>query len=73
MLTLYVTIVQRWHGKVIQSLADDTTERVWNREKAPRLGAEIQRVAQKKLRQLYRICFVWTRQGPADAEIMDCR
>jgi plasmid maintenance system killer protein len=37
---------------VIQSFADDTTERVWNREKAPRLGAEIQRAAQKKLRQL---------------------
>ena len=37
---------------MIQSFADDTTERVWNREKAPRLGAEIQRAAQKKLRQL---------------------
>jgi toxin HigB-1 len=92
---------------VIQSFADDTTERVWNREKAaPRLGAEIQRAAQKKLRQLnaadnindlrvppgnrleklvgnrvgqysirindqYRICFVWTKQGPADVEITD--
>jgi toxin HigB-1 len=75
-------------------------EQVWNREKAPRLSAEIQRAAQKKLRQLnaadnindlrippgnnrleklagnragqqsirindhYRICFVWTKQGP---------
>jgi toxin HigB-1 len=91
---------------VIQSFADDTTERVWNRETAPRLGAEIQRAAQKKLRQLnaadnindlrvppgnrleklvgnrigqysirindqYRICFVWTKQGPADVEITD--
>jgi antitoxin HigA-1 len=34
---------------VIQSFADDTTERVWNRETAPRLGAEMQRAAQKKL------------------------
>jgi toxin HigB-1 len=91
---------------VIQSFADDTTEQVWNREKAPRLGADLQRAAQKKLRQLnaadnindlrippgnrleklagnragqhsirindqYRICFVWTRQGPADVEITD--
>lgn len=91
---------------MIQSFADDTTEQVWNREKAPRLGAEIQRAAQKKLRQLnaadnindlrvppgnrleklvgnpvgqysirindqYRICFVWTKQGPADVEITD--
>jgi toxin HigB-1 len=91
---------------VIQSFADETTERVWNREKAPRLGMDIQRAAQKKLRQLnaadnindlrippgnrleklagnlagqhsirindqYRICFVWTKQGPADVEITD--
>ena len=91
---------------MIQSFADDTTERVWNREKAPRLGPDIQRAAQKKLRQLnaadnindlrippgnrleklagnragqhsirineqYRICFVWTKQGPADVEITD--
>ncbi len=82
------------------------TQRVWNRENASRLGADIQRAAQKKLRQLnaadsindlrvppgnrleklvgnragqysirindqYRICFVWTRQGPADVEITD--
>jgi proteic killer suppression protein len=91
---------------VIQSFADDTTERVWNRERAPRLGAEIQRAEQKKLRQLsaadnindlrvpsgnrlkklvgkrvgqhsirindqYGICFVWTKQRPADVEITD--
>jgi proteic killer suppression protein len=91
---------------LIQSFADDTTERVWNREKAPRLGTDLQRAAQKKLRQLnaagnindlrippgnrleklagnragqhsirindqYRICFVWTKQGPADVEITD--
>ena len=91
---------------MIQSFADDTTEQVWNRENAPRLGADIQRAAQKKLRQLnaadnindlrippgnrlekiagdrtgqhsirindqYRICFVWTKQGPADVEITD--
>jgi toxin HigB-1 len=93
---------------VVQSLADETTERVWNREKAPRLGMDIQRAAQKKLRQLnaadnindlrippgnrlgklagnragqhsirindqYRICFVRTKQGPADVEITDYR
>ena len=91
---------------MIQSFADETAERVWNREKAPRLGADIQRAAHKKLRQLnaadnindlrippenrleklvgnragqhsirindqYRICFVWTKQGPADVEIAD--
>jgi toxin HigB-1 len=90
---------------VIQSFAGDITERVWNRENA-RLGAELQRAAQKKLRQLnaadnihdlrippgnrleklvgnragqhsirindqYRICFVWTKQGPAEVEIND--
>jgi toxin HigB-1 len=98
--------VCRYHGKVIQSFADEMTERVWNRERAPRLGTDIQRAAQKKLRQLnaadnindlrippgnrleklvgsragqhsirindqYRICFVWTKQGPADVEITD--
>jgi toxin HigB-1 len=91
---------------VIQSFADDTTERVWRRENVPRLGADLQRAAQKKLRQLnaadnindlrippgnrleklvgnragqhsirvngqYRICFVWTSQGPAEVEITD--
>lgn len=91
---------------MIQSFADETTEWVWNREKAPRLGMDIQRAAQKKLRQLnaadnindlrippgnrleklvgnragqhsirindqYRICFVWTKQGPAAVEITD--
>lgn len=91
---------------MIQSFADEATERVWNREKAPRLGTDMQRAAQKKLRQLnaadnindlrippgnrleklagnragqhsirindqYRICFVWTKQGPADVEITD--
>jgi toxin HigB-1 len=106
MLTLDVTNASRYYKKVIQSFADDTTERVWNRERAPRLGADMQRAAQKKLRQLnaannindlrippgnrleklagnragqhsirindqYRICFVWTKQGPADVEITD--
>jgi proteic killer suppression protein len=91
---------------VIQSFADDRTERIWNRERTPRLGADMQRAAQKKLRQLnaannindlrippgnrleklagnragqqsirindqYRICFVWTKQGPAEVEITD--
>lgn len=37
---------------MIQSFADDTTRRVWNRENVPRLGPDIQRAAQKKLRQL---------------------
>jgi proteic killer suppression protein len=106
MLTLDVTNVRRFHVRVIESFADDATERVWKREKVPRLGADLQRAAQKKLRQLnaadnindlrvppgnrlekrvgnragqhsirindqYRICFVWTRQGPADVEITD--
>lgn len=91
---------------MIQSFADDMTRRVWNRENAPRLGSDLQRAAQKKLRQLnaagnlndlhippgnrleklvgnragqysirvndqYRICFVWTEQGPINVEITD--
>ena len=91
---------------MIQSFADDTTERFWNRKRALCLGADLQRAAQKKLRQLnaadnindlrippgnkleklagnrvgrysirindqYRICFAWTKQGPADVEITD--
>lgn len=34
------------------SFADSTTERVWLRERAPRLRLELQRGAQKKLRLL---------------------
>ena len=89
---------------MIQSFADDTTERVWNREKAPRLGTDLQHAAQKKqlnaagnindlrippgnrleklagnragqhsirINDQYRICFVWTKQGPADVQIAD--
>jgi toxin HigB-1 len=37
---------------VIQSFADQTTERVWRRERASRLGSDVQRAVQKKLRQL---------------------
>jgi proteic killer suppression protein len=36
----------------IQSFADARTERVWRRQRTPRLGAEVQRAAQKKLRLL---------------------
>lgn len=37
---------------MIQSFADEQTRRVWYRIHAPRLGADVQRAAQKKLRQL---------------------
>lgn len=37
---------------MIQSFANDMTRQVWNRESVPRLGTDIQRAAQKKLRQL---------------------
>lgn len=37
---------------MIQSFADATTEKVWLRERAPHLGPELQRGAQKKLRML---------------------
>ena len=36
----------------IQSFADASTEKVWCRERTARLGADIQRAAQKKLRLL---------------------
>ncbi len=36
----------------IQSFADVSTEKVWRRERTARLGADIQRAAQKKLRLL---------------------
>lgn len=52
MLTLDVTNARQYYGGVVQSFADDMTGRVWNRENAPRLGPDIQRAAQKKLRQL---------------------
>lgn len=37
---------------MIQSFADGTTEKVWRRERVPRLGLALQRGAQKKLRML---------------------
>lgn len=37
---------------MIQSFANETTRKVWTREHAPRLGPEVQRAAQKKLRLL---------------------
>lgn len=37
---------------MIQSFGDEQTRRVWERRQAPRLGAEVQRAAQKKLRML---------------------
>jgi proteic killer suppression protein len=37
---------------VIQSFADEQTRKVWQRQHVPRLGSDIQRAAQKKLRLL---------------------
>jgi proteic killer suppression protein len=37
---------------VIQSFADKTIERIWLREITKRIGPEVQRLAQRKLRQL---------------------
>jgi proteic killer suppression protein len=37
---------------MIQSFADDVTQKVWMRERVSRLGLELQRGAQKKLRLL---------------------
>ena len=46
-MTLRVTI-----DRVIQSFADKATEQIWKRERARRYGPEVQRAAQRKLRQL---------------------
>lgn len=91
---------------MIQSFADDRTERVWKREHERSLGKDLQRAAQKKLRVLnaagtlqdlrqppgnrleklkkertgqhsirindqWRICFIWTANGPEQVEITD--
>lgn len=91
---------------MIQSFADKATEQVWRRETTKRIRPGIQRLAQRKLRQLnaaeslndlrvppgnrleplkgsrrgqhsirvndqFRICFRWTRNGPADVELTD--
>lgn len=37
---------------MIRSFADEQTERVWRRQHVPRLGTDVQRAAQKKLRLL---------------------
>ena len=37
---------------MIRSFADETTRKVWLRQRAPRLGPDLQRAAQKKLRLL---------------------
>jgi proteic killer suppression protein len=37
---------------VIQSFADKTTERIWLREITERIGPDVRRLAQRKLRQL---------------------
>jgi proteic killer suppression protein len=37
---------------VIQSFSDATTEKVWARQRVARLGPDVQRMAQRKLRQL---------------------
>lgn len=51
-LTLADTIGSRYHGGVIQSLADEATRKVWAREHVRQFGQELQRAAQKKLRLL---------------------
>lgn len=50
---------------MIQSFGDATTEKIWLRERVPKLSPELQRGAQ------YRICFRWTDAGPADVELID--
>ena len=37
---------------MIQSFTDETTRRVWELERAPRLGADVQRAAHKRLQML---------------------
>ena len=37
---------------MIQSFADDTTRKVWARQRVARVGPDVQRMAQRKLRQL---------------------
>ncbi|MEQ7123991.1 type II toxin-antitoxin system RelE/ParE family toxin [Actinopolymorpha sp. B11F2] len=39
-------------GVVIQSFADNTTRKVWIRERVARIGLDVQRSAHRKLRQL---------------------
>lgn len=52
MVSLLDSIAERYYGSVIQSFADKTTELVWHRERVKRYGNDIQRIAQRKLRQL---------------------
>lgn len=91
---------------MIRSFADRNVEPLFHGRFARRIGADLQRVAQRKLRQLHnaeapgdlaappgnrlemlrgdragqhsiriddqwRICFVWTDDGPRDVEIVD--
>ena len=37
---------------MIQSFADETTRKVWELERAPRLGADVQRAAHRRLQML---------------------
>ena len=37
---------------MIQSFGDETTRKVWNLERAPRLGSDVQRAAHKRLQML---------------------
>jgi hypothetical protein len=43
---------------VIRSFGDATTERLWSRQRSPKLDPRIE-------------CFVWTDAGPAHVEIVD--
>lgn len=51
-ITLAVINACRYYHEVIKSFADRDTERLFRRERVRRLGAEVQRVALRKLRML---------------------
>jgi plasmid maintenance system killer protein len=60
---------------VIISFGDKETEELWRTEKSKR-HSNFSRIAMRKLLQLHaaerlRICFVWTKQGPAEVMICD--
>lgn len=46
------TIDLCYYRTVIQSFADETTRKVWDLERAPRLGVDVQRAAHKRLQML---------------------
>lgn len=61
---------------MIRNFRDKTTEAVFNGESSKGFPADLVKVARRKLRYLrindqFRVCFVWTAEGPADVEIVD--